>query len=80
MRNMLNIRYISMLALGATLVLGACGGETAEEIPEEETIDLGAPVETTPSVTEGAVIMDTSMVGTPATNPPIDTAAADTAR
>lgn len=75
---MLKNRMLLCATIAAQFALAACGGDAAEDVPAEQQAPVEVPAEpmqVAPEVTEGAVIMDTSMVGTPADVAPEDTAA-----
>ena len=72
-------RILSALAVAALVATAACGdsGEPqAEPATEQQTPGAaGQPQPIDPAVTQGAVIMDTSAVGEPATGSPAAAAA-----
>ena len=65
---MLKVRIFSAFAFAGLLGLAACGGDEAgeAELVEEPVMEAPAVSEPVvdPAVTEGAIIMDTSAVGT----------------
>lgn len=76
---MFKSRILSALALAALLGAAACGDSDepqAEPSTQQPTPGAAGPQQQIdPAVTEGAVIMDTSAVGEPATGSPAAAAA-----